>query len=458
MTITLRRPPSAPRTGRPGPRAVPAPRRGERAAPLPGRRPEPTGRRPPTGGRSGPVGDDLPAPPTVAVAGILSVVAVLDVIGLVMVLSASSVLAIRGHRSPWYYVERQAAWAVLGAGAMAVGWKLDHRVWRRLGRPVTVFVGLCLVAVLVPGVGSRVSGSSRWLGIGQITFQPSELAKLALAVFCADLLARRADRIAEWRQALLPVAVAGGVLAGLTLIEPDMGTASVLVLIALAVFFVAGPPRAQLVKAILTIIGSSFVLAWAEPYRRARLLGFLHPFAGSSANGYNQLAQSLMGMGSGGATGVGLGQSRGKWGFLPNAHTDFIYSIIGEEAGLIGSILVVLLFLALAILGLRAARRAPDRFGSLLAAAITAWIVGQAFINIGAVIGILPVTGVPLPFVSMGGSSLVFTMGATGILASVARAGEHEQGQAPARPRPGRTDARPPHRAGARTRRIAGRP
>ncbi len=374
--------------------------------------------------------------------GILTVVAVLDVIGLIMVLSASSVLAIRGHRSPWYYVERQAAWAVLGTAAMAVGWKLDYRAWRRLGRPLIVFVGLCMVAVLVPGVGSRVSGSSRWLGAGQITFQPSELAKLALAVFCADVLARRADRMAEWRQALLPVALVGGGLAGLTLVEPDMGTASVLVLIGLAVFFVACPPRSQLAKAIAAIIGSSFLLAWAEPYRRARLLGFLHPFAGSSASGYNQLAQSLMGMGSGGATGVGLGQSRGKWGFLPNAHTDFIFSIIGEEAGLIGSVLVVLLFLALAILGLRAARRSPDRFGSLLAAGVTAWIVGQAFINIGAVIGILPVTGVPLPFVSMGGSSLVFTMGAAGILAAVARAGEqHERDRTAPPSQPGRRPA-----------------
>jgi cell division protein FtsW len=395
----------------------------------------------------------------VAVVGILTVVAVLDVIGLVMVLSASSVLAIRGHHSPWYYVERQAAWAVLGAGAMAAGWKLDHRVWRRLARPLTVLVGLCLVAVLVPGIGSRVSGSSRWLGIGQISFQPSELAKLALAVFCADLLARRADRIADPRQALAPVAIVCGGLAALTLIEPDMGTASVLVLIGLVVFYVAGPPRAHLVKAVAAVVGASFLLAWAEPYRRARLLGFLHPFAGSSANGYNQLAQSLMGLGSGGATGVGLGQSRAKWGFLPNAHTDFIFSIIGEEAGLVGSILVVLLFLVLALLGLRAARRSPDRFGSLLAAGITAWIVGQAFINIGAVIGILPVTGVPLPFVSMGGSSLVFTMGAAGILAAVARAGEERRpGPARARPGPRPPAAPPPAATVARSRRRPRRP
>jgi cell division protein FtsW len=271
-------------------------------------------------------------------------------------------------------------------------------------------------------MGVAVGGATRWLGVGVVRVQPAELAKLALLVFTADLLARRLDHVGDWRLTTAPVLAVLAVVGGLVLLQPDMGTALVLGVIAFAVLFVAGTPLPTM---SLLLAGSSLVslvFAFSAPYRRARLTAFLSPWSDPGNTGY-QIAQSLIGQASGGLTGVGLGASRAKWGFLPNAHTDFIFAIIGEEVGLLGSLLVVGLFVGFAVLGVRAAVRAPDRFGTLLAAGITAWIVGQAVVNIGAVVGVLPVTGVPLPFVSFGGSSLVITMAATGILLNVAHQG-----------------------------------
>jgi cell division protein FtsW len=279
-----------------------------------------------------------------------------------------------------------------------------------------------LVVVLVPGIGVYVSGSRRWLGAGMFRFQPSEIAKLALLLYAADLVSRRGRELHDWRRVAKPVVL---VLGGFTLLvmkEPDLGSAMVLALIVIAVL-VAGGVR----KTHLGIIGAAGIsavtlLALIEPYRRARMLTFLHPFADSTNAGY-QISQSLIALGSGGLTGVGLGAGRAKWNFLPNAHTDFIFAIIGEELGLIGCFLVMGLFIAFGVLGTRAALQAPDRFGAMIAAGATMWVVGQAVINIGAVVGLLPVTGIPLPFVSFGGSALISTMLATGILVNVARQG-----------------------------------
>jgi len=277
-----------------------------------------------------------------------------------------------------------------------------------------------LLVVLVPGIGVRVGGSSRWLGFGAWRVQPSELAKLAMALYCADLLARRRDRMRDLRVTLRPILVVLFVVAMLVMRQPDMGTTLVLASIVVSILFVAGTPLPALVGTLALGAAGAFALGMTASYRRARLLSFLHPWSDRSNTGY-QLVQSIVGLASGGVAGVGLGASRAKWGFLPNAHTDFIFAIVGEELGLLGSLLVVALFAALAVLGVRAAARAPDRFGVLLGTGITAWLVGQAVINIGTVVGILPVTGVPLPFVSFGGSSLVIAMGAVGILLNIAR-------------------------------------
>jgi cell division protein FtsW len=284
---------------------------------------------------------------------------------------------------------------------------------------VTAFL---LLAVLAPGVGLAVNGSRRWLGVGQWRVQPSEVAKLAVALFAADLYTRRADQVDDTRATFWPVIGVLGLFAVLVMKQPDMGTTLVVAAIALAVVFVGGTPLLSMFKAVGAFAGLAFVAGMVAPYRRNRMLAFLHPFKDAGNTGY-QIVQSYVALGSGGIFGRGLGNGVAKWFYLPNTYTDFIFATIGEETGLVGTAVVVALFVGFAVLGVRAAVRAPDRFGTLLATGITAWIVIQALLNMGAVIGILPVTGVPLPFISFGGSSLVIAMAAVGILASVARHG-----------------------------------
>jgi cell division protein FtsW len=343
------------------------------------------------------------------------VVSALVVMGLVMVLSASSVQALRDFGSSWIVFQRQAMWVFIGSVALAITLRVDYRVWRKPAVPFAlVALGLLLV-VLVPGLGVSVRGSSRWLGTGQFRVQPSEMAKLAILLFAADLLARRGAK-GDVGAAVKPVVVVFGAAALLVMMQPDMGTTLVLGCIVLSLLFVGGIELRSLGKLLGFAAVGALLLGLVESYRRARLFSFLNPWKDAGNTGY-QIVQSLVGLGSGGLTGLGLGASRAKWGFLPNAYTDFIFAIIGEELGL----LVISLFAAFAVLGVRIALKAPDRFGALLAAGITAWVVGQALINIGAVIGVLPVTGVPLPFISFGGSSLVITMAAAGMLLNVAR-------------------------------------
>ena len=348
-----------------------------------------------------------------------TVVLVLCVVGLVMVLSSSSVQALREYGSSWVFFRRQVVWLVLGSLALVVTARIDYHLWRRLAAPLLLVAILLLAVVLAPGVGISVNGSTRWLGVGQLRMQPSELAKLALLFFCADLLSRRApagDR--GWP--LRPVLLALGAVALLVMLQPDLGTTLVLACIVMTLLFVGGTPVRTMAGVVGVVGVGAFALGMVEPYRRARILSFLNPWADAGNTGY-QVVQSLVGLGTGRLTGVGVGASRAKWGFLPNAHTDFIFAILGEELGLAGSLVVIALFVSFATLGIRVAVRAPDLFGALLAAGITAWVAGQAFVNIGAVVGILPVSGVPLPFVSFGGSSLVILMAAVGILLNVAR-------------------------------------
>jgi cell division protein FtsW len=352
--------------------------------------------------------------------GILAIVTTLNLIGLVMVLSASSVSALDDHGSSWYVVMRQAMWLAFGTAACVVVLRVDYHRWRRLATPVLAGTGVLLALVLVPGVGVNVNGASRWLGYGPFSLQPSELAKLTVLLFVADLLARRAAWMEDIRLTLVPVTLVFGSIALLLMLQPNLGTTLVLGSIVLSLLFVAGTPFVPLTGLAAAGAALATGLALWAPYRRARVLAFLDPWADYQNTGYQNI-QSLVGVASGGITGTGLGESRAKWGFLPYAHTDFIFAIIGEELGLIGALVVVTLFVGLCLLGARAALLAPDRFGMLLAAGVTVWFGVQAFVNIGAVIGILPITGVPLPFVSYGGSSLLFSMVGAGLLLNVAR-------------------------------------
>jgi cell division protein FtsW len=399
------------------------------------RRRHPSARTPPAGaGRSG------------LYLALAFLVAVFNLLGLVMVMSASSVVALDEYGSSWYFVLRQAAWAAAGAVALVVIARADYHRWRRFAGPFLVVSMVLLALVLVPGVGTSANGATRWIGVGPLTVQPSELAKLALLIWVADLLSRRAAYMHNTRATLRPVIVVLAAVATLVMLQPNLGTTIVAAGIALALCFVAGTPGLPLAGWATFGISAALGLALAAPYRRERVLTFLDPWADPMDTGYQNI-QSLVGIASGGIFGSGLGASRAKWGYLPYAHSDFIFAIIGEELGLVGATVVVGLFVLLAIIGVRIALHAPDRFGLLLAIGVTAWLCVQAFVNIGAVIGILPITGVPLPFVSAGGSSLLVGMAGAGLLLSVAR-------QATVRSLPPRAPgpARSPARAAGRGR------
>ncbi len=341
----------------------------------------------------------------------------LCIFGLVMVLSASSIVSLAQDGGPWAIFKRQLLYEGMGLVAMVVAARVDYHRWR-LARVVLPAVTIALL-IIVRMVGQTVGGSSRWLVLGPLRIQPSELAKLALIIFVAELLARRFDQGCDPSSMVGPVVVVFAVMALLVVMQPDLGTAIVLAAITLGMLYAADVPAIRLVKVAGILVASAVALGLVLPGRRQRIMSFLHPFAHASSSGY-QVVQALVGLGNGGLFGLGLGNSRQKWGLLPNAYTDFIFSIIGEELGLIASIVVLAAFVALAWLGLRAASRSPDRFGMFLAVGVTWWLSMQAVINIGAVIGVLPVTGIPLPFISFGGSSLVINMAAAGILVNVA--------------------------------------
>jgi len=349
-----------------------------------------------------------------------AIVAMLCTIGLMMVLSASSVEALRSYGGAWIFFQRQVMWVAIGAAVLAGAAWFDYHHWRKAVIPLLGLSALGLVLVLMPGVGITAGGSSRWLGTDSFRVQPSELAKLAVLLFGADLLARRAELVGDWRCVSRPLLIVSGFVAGLVLLQPDMGTATLIVFVMFVLMFVGGVPLAPMSGITVAASAAAVFIAKAEAYRWERVASFRDPF-GNFADGGYQVAQSLVALGTGHVGGVGLGASRAKWGFLPNAHTDFIFAIVGEELGMFGTVGVVGLFIAFAVLGVRTALRAPDRFGALVAAGVTAWVCGQAVVNMGAVTSLLPVTGVPLPFVSFGGSSLVVTMAATGILLNVAR-------------------------------------
>lgn len=349
-----------------------------------------------------------------------SVVTVLNMIGLVMVMSASSVISVRESGAPWSYAARQALWTGIGLAALVGTLAISIDFWRRWRKVWLAFALGSLVLVLVPGLGVTVNGAQRWLGAGPLQFQPSEFAKFALLIFVADLLARRSDHIDDWRFTLAPVLAYLGVVSVLIMKQPNLGTTIIIAAMVLAMLLAAGVP---LVPLGLTAAGGALLAGLAialTPFRRARTLRFLDPMSDPLGTGL-QNVQSLVAFANGGLFGRGLGRSTVKWGYLPYASTDFIYAVIGEELGLVGALTVVVLFLALAVVGLAIAARAQDRFSLLVAVGITTWLSVQALMNIGAVLSIMPITGVPLPFVSFGGSSLLVNLAAVGMLLNIAR-------------------------------------
>jgi cell division protein FtsW len=341
----------------------------------------------------------------------------LTAFGLVMVYSATSASAALGNGNSVGYLERQAAYASIGIALMVVAARSDFRKLRTLA-PVLVVgaLGLCAVVLVM---GERINGARRWIGFGPAAFQPSELAKLALVVWCAAYLARRPPP-RTLKDLAKPVGTLVGLFCLLILVEPDLGTVITIVTMIGAMLLVAGTPLPTLATAYGLVFSLAAIAAWASPYRRARLLVFLDPWKDPSGNGL-QNVQALISLGSGGVFGRGLGQGIHKIHYLPEAHTDMIFAVIGEELGLVGAALVMVGYCAFAYAGLRLAITTKDPFGKRLAAGITALICGQAAINLAAVLGLAPLTGIPLPFVSYGGSSLVIALLSVGILLNIAR-------------------------------------
>jgi cell division protein FtsW len=341
-------------------------------------------------------------------------------IGIVMVFSASSAIAYTQFHDATYYLKRELLWAALGIAALVLGMRLDYTKLRPAAGWLFALSLALLAFVLVPRFGLIEGGARRWLGFGPLTFEPSELAKLALVLFLANVFSRRAEGAASFVRAGFPAFAAAGACFALVMRQPDLGTASLYLLTAFVMLFAAGAPLLQLALEAAIALPAVVAFIYSSTYRRDRFLAFLNPWKDPQGTGYH-IIQSLYALGSGGLMGLGLGQSRQKFGYLPAQHTDFIFSIIGEELGFVGTAALVLLFLVFAYRGIRIALRAQDRFGFYLAIGVTTSIALQAAINVAVVTASWPVTGVPLPFISYGGTSLVITLFSVGLLASVSR-------------------------------------
>ena len=349
---------------------------------------------------------------------LLAVTVALMGFGMVMVWSASSVLAQDRHGSPNYFLIKQAIWGVIGIGGMIAALRIDYRTLRRPALVYSLLVASTLLLILVLFL-RPVNDTHRWIRAGALSFQPAELAKLSIVLYLAFHIERRAERMNDF-SLLFPGLLLLGWFGFLVLIQPDLGTAFCLVLTGAVMLFVAGVRLryfAVLAIPALTVLYAAIV---AVPWRIRRVFVFLNPWADPQGAGY-QVIQSLIAVGTGGLTGVGLGEGRQKLFYLPYPYSDFIFGVIGEELGLIGAATVVLAFVVLLWRGLRAAWGAPDDFGRFLAVGLTLSIVLQAFLNVSVTLGLLPTKGIPLPFISAGGSSLVFTLVAIGIVANVSQ-------------------------------------
>ncbi len=345
-------------------------------------------------------------------------------IGFVMVLSASSVRSYSTYNNAYAIALKQGFFMVLGLPGLWVASRIPARVWRHLGTPLLLGTIGLLVLVLVPGIGRGVDGATRWIPLpGGLNLQPSELAKLGIILWGSDLLVRKRKLLGEWKHLLVPLVPVVGVVAVLVMLEPDMGTTIVVTSITMALLWVVGAPGRVFAALGGTALVLGGILAVTEPYRLERLMHFLNPCAPHQRlEGGYQACQGLQALGAGGWFGVGLGASREKWsGGLPNPYTDYVYAIIGEELGLLGTLTVLLLFATLTYAGLRIAKRTTDPFSRLAASGITVWIAVQALVNMGTVVGLVPITGIPLPFISFGGSALLPMLVAIGILLSFAR-------------------------------------
>lgn len=354
---------------------------------------------------------------------LLSVIAILVVFGLIMISSASVALSQEKFNESYYYLKNQLIRGVLPGLALAlVAYFIPYQFWRKLALPLLIIAIAGLVLVFFPGVGLEYGGSKRWLNIASVSFQPSELLKLPLIIYLAAWLATKEKEIKNFTGGLMPFLILVGIVCLLILFEPDLGTTGVIGFTALLIFILAGAR----ISHVLLILAGGIVLAWLSiklnffPHATSRVQTLLHPELDPKGIGY-QINQAVLALGSGGMFGMGLGQGLQKFKYLPNPASDSIVAVIGEELGFIGIMALLLLFIIFTFRGLKIAQAAPDDFGRLLAGGLTGWIVVQALINISAICGLIPLTGITLPFISLGGSSLTITLIGMGILLNISK-------------------------------------
>lgn len=355
---------------------------------------------------------------------LLGVALLLLSLGVVMVYSASAIVAAERFHDPYLFLRKQLFWALLGSACLLGALRFDYRRLEGLGWPLLLVAGILLVLVLVPPLAQPINGTRRWLRMGPVSFQPAELAKLALVIYLAAFLARHRETLGDFRRGFLPPLIVAAGLAGLVLAQPDLGACLTLMAVTFALLYLGGTRGRYLLAVAAAALPLLALAVWIAPYRLRRVAMFLDPWSDPRGGGF-QIIQSWLALGSGGLVGLGIGESRQKLFYLPEAHTDFVFAVIGEELGFIGGLVVIGAFVVLIWRGLRVGLRAPDAFGAYLAFGITLLVATQALINLAVVTGLLPTKGLPLPFVSFGGSALLTTLVATGVLLNISQHGAH---------------------------------
>ena len=349
---------------------------------------------------------------------LIALVIVLTLTGLVVVYSASFVKGLTDYGDGNYFIIRQLAWAMIGTILFVAGMRFNYQLLRPLAVPIILLTLLLLVAVLA--VGLRVNGAQRWIGVGAFTLQPAEFAKLSVIVYLAAWLEGRGDSLRSLQQGLLPFGLMLGMVGVLIMLQPSFGTTAIIVLITVTMFYVGGASYTQMGTLLVTGIVAGAILALGAGYRADRVTGFFN-HADDPAGTSFQVTQSVIAIGNGGIDGLGLGASRAKFFYIPESHTDGVFAILSEELGLIAGLSIMFLFILFTLRGYQVARRSRDQFGMLIATGVTTWVIGQALLNIGGISRTIPLTGVPLPFLSFGGNALAAVMMASGVLINVSR-------------------------------------
>lgn len=351
------------------------------------------------------------------------ITAVLLCIGIVMIYSASSIYSLEHYKDSMYFLKRHLSFVLVGLLLTVLVMGFDYRLLSRHARPLLAAALIMLVLVLIPGLGREVSGARRWFRLGMISFQPAEFANVVMIVYLSDFICRKQELMRTFSRGILPVMSLLGLMSLLILMQPDLGTTISVCVVVFLMLYISGARLTYLLGLVLAALPALYLLVFSVPYRRSRIMAFINPWADPRGSGF-QIIQSQVALGSGGIFGVGLGHSQQKLFYLPAAHTDFIFSIIGEELGMIGTVAVILLFIAFIRQGLIIIKHATDKFGYFLGLGLLMLITFKATVNIGVSCGLLPTKGLPLPFISYGGSSLIFDMVSVGLLLNIAKTGE----------------------------------